>query len=102
MGQRVLPLVLPGWRVLALTSSLSRLNELRALGATPLLGNLDEPASLGRLAGLADAVLHLAPPPLQGTTDPRTRALLRALAHVAAAYDQERGPARKPTRSGRG
>jgi len=80
VGQRVLPLVLPGWRVLALTSSLSRLDELRALGATPLLGNLDEPASLGRLGGLADAVMHLAPPPLQGTTDPRTRALLRALA----------------------
>lgn len=80
VGLRVLPLVLPGWRVLALTSSVSRLEELRALGATPLLGNLDEPASLGRLGGLADAVLHLAPPPLQGTTDPRTRALLRALA----------------------
>ena len=46
----------------------------------PLIGNLDDPATLSRLAGLADAVLHLAPPPLQGTTDPRTRHLLDALA----------------------
>jgi nucleoside-diphosphate-sugar epimerase len=80
VGLRVLPLVQPGWRVLALTSNAARLGELRALGATPLLGNLDQPATLGRLGGLADAVLHLAPPPLQGATDPRTRALLRALA----------------------
>ncbi len=80
VGLRVLPLVLPGWRVLALTSDAARLEELRARGATPLLGNLDQPATLGRLGGLADAVLHLAPPPLQGATDPRTRALLGALA----------------------
>ncbi len=80
VGLRVLPLVLPAWRVLALTSSAARFAELRATGVTPLLGNLDEPATLGRLGGLADAVLHLAPPPLQGATDPRTRALLRTLA----------------------
>lgn len=80
VGLRVLPLVQPAWRVLALSSNPARRAELRQLGATPLLGNLDEPATLGRLGGLADAVLHLAPPPLQGATDPRTRALLRALA----------------------
>ena len=80
VGLRVLPLVQPAWRVLALSSNPARRAELRQRGATPLLGNLDEPATLGRLGGLADAVLHLAPPPLQGATDPRTRALLRALA----------------------
>jgi nucleoside-diphosphate-sugar epimerase len=80
VGLRVLPLVQPAWRVLALTSNPARRAELRDLGAVPLLGNLDEPATLGRLGGLADAVLHLAPPPLQGATDPRTRALLQALA----------------------
>ncbi|MDP2007892.1 MAG: SDR family oxidoreductase [Rubrivivax sp.] len=80
VGQRVLPLVQPAWRVLALTSSPERLPALRAAGALPLLGNLDEPATLGRLGGLADAVLHLAPPPLHGATDPRTAALLQALA----------------------
>jgi nucleoside-diphosphate-sugar epimerase len=80
VGLRVLPLVLPRWRVLALSSSPERLPLLRAHGAVPLWGNLDEPATLGRLAGLADAVLHLAPPPGQGDDDPRTAALLAALA----------------------
>ncbi len=80
IGLRVLRLVRPAWRVLALTSSPERSPVLRAAGAVPLLGNLDEPSTLGRLGGLADAVLHLAPPPLQGATDPRTAALLRALA----------------------
>lgn len=80
VGMRVLRLARGRWRVLALTSSPARFAELRAAGATPLLGNLDDPASLGRLGGLADAVLHLAPPPGAGSTDPRTAALLRALA----------------------
>lgn len=79
VGQRVLKLLRGQWRVLALSSSPQRLATLRALGALPLLGDLDQPLSLGRLGGLADAVLHLAPPPLQGDVDPRTRALLAAL-----------------------
>ena len=79
IGLRVLKLLQPRWRVFTLTSTPTRLAELRTLGAVPLLGNLDQPATLGRLGGLADAVLHLAPPPGQGATDPRTRALLRAL-----------------------
>ncbi|MEN9631026.1 MAG: hypothetical protein RJA10_4254 [Pseudomonadota bacterium] len=80
VGLRVLPLLLPRWRVLVLTSSPERLPALRAAGAVPLLGNLDERQTLGRLGGLADRVLHLAPPPLQGRTDPRTRHLVQALA----------------------
>ena len=80
VGLRVLRLLVPRWRVLALTSSPERCALLRARGAVPLLGNLDEPATLGRLGGLADAVLHLAPPPGLGDTDPRTRSLLAALA----------------------
>jgi nucleoside-diphosphate-sugar epimerase len=80
IGQRVLKLLAGRWRLLALTSSPQRFAALRALGATPLWGDLDVPASLGRLAGLADAVLHLAPPPGSGPDDPRSRALLEALA----------------------
>ena len=83
VGLRVLRLLHPRWRVLALSSSPARLPALRAAGATPLLGNLDDGPSLGRLAALADAVLHLAPPPGQGDTDPRTRRLLQALARSA-------------------
>ena len=66
-------------RVLALTSSPERHAELRARGITPLAGNLDQAATLQRLAGLAERVLHLAPPPSEGGTDPRTRTLLQAL-----------------------
>ncbi len=80
VGLRVLRIVAPRWRVLALTTSATRRAELRAAGAVPIMGNLDEPASLARLAGVADAVLHLAPPPGTGRTDPRTRHLLHALA----------------------
>jgi nucleoside-diphosphate-sugar epimerase len=57
---------------------------LRAQGVTPVVGNLDEPASLQRLAGWATRVLHLAPPPLQGSTDPRTFALTRLLTRRSA------------------
>lgn len=71
-------------RVLALTSSPERLSVLRGRGITPLLGNLDQPASLARVAALADRVLHLAPPPQEDLKDwrldPRTRALVQALA----------------------
>ena len=63
-------------RVFALTSSPARCDALRAAGVRPLVGDLDDPATLGRLAGLADAVLYLAPPPTTGHTDPRLRALL--------------------------
>jgi nucleoside-diphosphate-sugar epimerase len=80
VGLRVLRLLVPRWRVLALTSSPERCALLRTAGALPLLGDLDVPGSLGRLGGVADAVLHLAPPPSQGTVDPRTRHLLQALA----------------------
>ncbi len=66
-------------RVVALTSSPQRLPILRALGITPLLADLDVPATLQRLAGLCQRVIHLAPPPAQGWGDPRTLALTRVL-----------------------
>ena len=79
VGLRVAALMFPQLRLLALTSSASRLADLRAQGITPLLGNLDEPPSLRRLAGLATRVVHLAPPLESAPGDPRTRALLRVL-----------------------
>jgi nucleoside-diphosphate-sugar epimerase len=80
VGLRVLKALAGRWRVFALTSSPARVARLRAAGAVPLLGNLDDPATLGRLAGLADRVLHLAPPAREGEADLRTRHLLGALA----------------------
>lgn len=82
VGLRVAGLLPAKVKVLALTSSQHRLPELRGKGITPLLGNLDNLGTLGRLAGIATHVVHLAPPPnaeLQAVADPRTKVLLRAL-----------------------
>ena len=82
VGLRVARLLPGRVKVMALTSSRSRLPELRERNITPLLGNLDDAATLRRLAGLATHVVHLAPPPNDNPhakTDPRTRALVHAL-----------------------
>ncbi len=79
VGLRVARLLAPRLRILALTTQPARCAELRAAGITPLVGNLDDPASLQRLAGLADWVLHLAPPAASGEHDLRTTHLLQAL-----------------------
>ena len=84
IGLRVLKLLGGRMKVLALTSSPQRIDELRAAGARPLLGNLDEPATLGRLGPLAERVLHLAPPATVGDTDLRTHQLLNALARAGS------------------
>jgi nucleoside-diphosphate-sugar epimerase len=75
--RRALPELIRHWRVYALVRE--RDAELASLGVTQIVGDLDRWASLRRLAGLAHAVLHSAPPPEQGDTDPRTRRLLAAL-----------------------
>ena len=80
VGLRVARLVVGRWRVLALTSSPARVAAFRAAGIVPLLGDLDRPATLARLADLADVVLHLAPPAPAGDADRRTAHLLAALA----------------------
>lgn len=83
VGLRVARLLLPRVQLLALSSSSERRPEFRARNITPLAGNLDQPATLRRLAGLATRVIHLAPPPGENLPDwrrdPRTLALLRAL-----------------------
>jgi len=84
VGQRVLRELGGRLRVRVLTSSPGRVGDLRQSGVTPLVGSLDVPASLARLAGLASRVLHLAPPPGIGAKDPRTAALLQALARRGA------------------
>ena len=79
IGLRAARALRPRVRLLALTSSPSRRDALRERGITPLAGNLDQPGTLKRLAGLATRVLHLAPPPGEGSGDPRTVALMQAL-----------------------
>ena len=79
VGMRVAAQMRNKVRLLALTSQAARKELLRAHGLTPLLGNLDHGPSLRRLAGLATRVVHLAPPPSESWSDPRTQSLLRAL-----------------------
>ena len=75
-------------RLLGLTSSPARAPHLRERGITPLHGNLDDPATLVRLAGVADRIVHLAPPSTepaqQWWRDRRTQALLRVLRQRSA------------------
>jgi nucleoside-diphosphate-sugar epimerase len=79
VGMRLLPLVRDRFRVFAVTSQSARCEALRAAGALPIVANLDQPRSLSRLAGLADTVVHLAPPPAAGKQDQRTRNLIAIL-----------------------
>ena len=75
--RRTLPQLVRCWHVLALVRQ--RDPQLSALGVTQIEGDLDRPETLIRLAGLADAVIHSAPPPPQGTDDTRTRNLIAIL-----------------------
>ena len=77
---RVVARLCATWRIVALTSNDARCQALRAAGAVPIVGDLDRPETIARLAGLADAVLHLAPPRAEGGDDPRTAHLLQSLA----------------------
>jgi nucleoside-diphosphate-sugar epimerase len=83
IGLRVARTLAGRVRLSALTSSAERVSLLRSKGITPLQGDLDRPATLARLAGIATRVVHLAPP--QGEDNPqwwrdlRTLALLRVL-----------------------
>ncbi|MBI3229688.1 MAG: SDR family oxidoreductase [Burkholderiales bacterium] len=79
IGMRLLPRLTQIYRVFALIREPSRAPSIRALGAVPLLGDLDQPASLWRLGSLASYVLHLAPPALDGVLDQRTRNLCHIL-----------------------
>ena len=79
VGKRLLPLLRGHYRVFATTSSPERCAELRALGAVPIVADLDQPASLRRLAGLASTIVHLAPPQGEGPLDRRTRNLTAIL-----------------------
>lgn len=78
--RRALPCLNRRWQITALVRHYDA--GLRSLGVRQIVGDLDQPASLRRLAGLAEAVLHSAPPPAEGNDDPRTRRLLATLARA--------------------
>jgi nucleoside-diphosphate-sugar epimerase len=77
---RMVALVRGRCRIFALSHSPQRFAALRALGVTPVRGDLDRPQTLDALAGLAHDVVHFAPPPVRGVHDTRTAHLIAALA----------------------
>ncbi len=79
VARRILSRLVPRARVYALLRDPAKADAWRAAGAIPVLADLDDPRSLDRLRGLADVILHLAPPPGEGLRDTRTRRLLAAL-----------------------
>lgn len=79
VARRAIPWLARRFRVLAVIRRPEERAALRALGARPLLADLDDRRSLGRLAGIADYLLHAAPPPPEGALDRRTRRLVGVL-----------------------
>jgi len=67
-------------RLYGLTRRAEDIPKLREHGVVPLVGDLDDFATLDRLKLAPFAVLHFAPPPSEGRDDPRTRNLVAALA----------------------
>jgi nucleoside-diphosphate-sugar epimerase len=81
VGGRLLPSLLKTHRVFVLTSQQSKAENFRNQGVVPLVGDLDRPHTLSRLAKLAPTVIHLAPPNPEGLRDKRTQNLIRILSH---------------------
>lgn len=79
---RAMPWLRQRFRVVALLRRPEAAAQWRAVGALPIMGDLDDAKSLLRVASIADAVLHCAPPPDSGRDDPRTRRLLAAFARA--------------------
>jgi nucleoside-diphosphate-sugar epimerase len=80
VAQRAVPLLRLRYRIYALTRNPQHVHTLRAQGLVPIVGDLDDAASLHGLAGIAHDVLHCAPPPSGGCRDTRTAHLIAALA----------------------
>ncbi len=76
---RALPQLARNYEVFGLVRAAAQADRIAALGAIPLTGDLDNPATLAALAGVADLVLHLAPPGESGDRDQRSANLIAAL-----------------------
>jgi nucleoside-diphosphate-sugar epimerase len=88
IARRTLPRLLGHYRVYALLRDPAQCAYWRDHGARPVLADLDHAASLQRIAGLPDIVLHFAPPGEHDPGDTRTRKLLAALAQAKSLAQQ--------------
>jgi nucleoside-diphosphate-sugar epimerase len=95
-------LLAQGLRVIGTVRSADKAQALRAIGVAVLRVDLDT-RDTRRLGGLADRLIHLAPPPAEGSGDPRLGRLLAAIgaAHAARPTTRRSGlvaPPRQPRR----
>ena len=89
IAQRVLPTIVHRFRVYALLRDPGKAAWWRQQGVCPIIADLDQRSTLGRLRGLAHWILHFAPPGTEAdsavsrgadaATDSRTRHLIAAL-----------------------
>jgi len=93
---RALPQLLQRYRVFALLRDGEQCARWRQAGAVPLVGDLDRPRTLERLAGLTHHILHLAPPSDKGQQDTRTRHLLAALSRPGHGNKSRKSLSRLP------
>lgn len=84
VAKRAAPWLSKRFKVFALLRDSAQIPIWRSLGCTPIQADLDQPKTLRRLRGIADLVLHLAPPPNAGQHDSRTFNLLHALGTKAS------------------
>ncbi|MBT0959756.1 SDR family oxidoreductase [Denitromonas iodatirespirans] len=80
VARRAIPWLAGRFRVIAMIRDDSQRAALRQLGARVLVADLDDRRTLRRLSGIADVVLHAAPPPRGGSVDSRSQHLVAALA----------------------
>lgn len=83
VARRLCPLLAGRFRVFVLLRDWRKAPDWRALGALPLPGDLDCRDSLQRAAGVAQWIVHLAPPPAAGGDDSRSAHLYSALRRAA-------------------
>ena len=62
VGIRLLPILVKTHKVYVLTTQESKRSLLKSMGASTILGNLDDLKSIQRIAKLAPSIIHLAPP----------------------------------------
>jgi nucleoside-diphosphate-sugar epimerase len=70
-------------RIIATGRRPEQRSAIREAGAIPLACDLDNRRSLGRLAALSRWLIHLAPPPNEGSSDARSLALMAVCARSA-------------------